>query len=150
MKLAYTRLVTDRMAELSAFYERLLGTPPHGAGDYVEFRPGGATLALVSTRACASLHGGSWQGGENRSAILEFAVDDVDRERERIADFVANGTLNVELRLPLSRSDLLARIHRDGTVVQLDYEEEVAHVFASIPKRALETYKPFCVVPGVV
>ena len=65
---------------------------------------------------------------------------------ERIANFVANNTQSVELRLPLSRSDLLARIHRDGTVVQLEYEDDVAHVFASIPKRLIEAYRPYCVV----
>lgn len=80
--------------------------------------------------------------------VSMYSGEGMDLLIERISDFVANGIQNVELRLPLSRSDLIARIHRDGTVVQLDYEDDVAHVFASIPKRALETYKPFCIAAG--
>jgi len=30
------------------------------------------------------MHGGEWVASANRSAILEFDVDDVDGERERI------------------------------------------------------------------
>ena len=69
---------------------------------------------------------------------------------ERISDFVSNGTVTVELRLPSSRADLLARLHRDGTVASLTYEEDVAHVVATVPKRALETLAPFVVEPSAV
>ncbi|MEI6561038.1 MAG: GTPase HflX [Verrucomicrobiota bacterium] len=69
---------------------------------------------------------------------------------ERISDFVSNGTLTVELRLPAARADLLARLHRDGTVASLTYEEDVAHVVATVPKRALETLAPFVVEPSPV
>jgi len=68
---------------------------------------------------------------------------------EHISDFVSNGTLTVELRLPAARADLLARIHRDGTLVSLDYEDDVAHLVATVPKRAMETLAPFVVEPAV-
>ena len=68
---------------------------------------------------------------------------------ERISDFVSNGTLTVELRLPAARADLIARLHREGTVHQLTYEEDVAHVTATVPKRAMETLAPFVVEPMV-
>jgi len=70
----------------------------------------------------------------------------VDELIERISDFVSNGTTTLELRLPSSRADLLARIHRDGTLLSLDYEEDVAHVVATVPKRAMEAFAPFVVV----
>ena len=73
----------------------------------------------------------------------------IDTLIERISDFVSNGTLTVELRLPAARADLLARIHRDGTVVSLDYEDDVAHLVATVPKRAMETLAPFVVEPLV-
>ena len=69
---------------------------------------------------------------------------------ERISDFVSNGTVTVELRLPAARADLLARIHRDGTLVSLDYEEDIAHIVATVPKRAMETLAPFVVEPLAV
>ena len=69
---------------------------------------------------------------------------------ERISDFVSNGTLTVELRIPAARADLLARLHRDGSVASLDYVEDVACVVATIPQRALETLAPFVVEPSAV
>lgn len=69
---------------------------------------------------------------------------------ERISDFVSNGTLTVELRLPAARADLLARLHRDGTVTSLEYEDDVARVVATVPKRAMETLAPFVVEPSAV
>ena len=68
----------------------------------------------------------------------------------RIADFVSNGTLTVELLLPAARADLLARIHREGTVLSLDYEGDMARVVATVPKRAMETLSPFVTEPSVV
>jgi predicted enzyme related to lactoylglutathione lyase len=84
MKFAYTRLVTDNVPALSAFYERLLQTRPQGNDDYVEHRTEGATLAIVSRSVAELMHGGQWVGGANRSAILEFTVEDVDAERSRL------------------------------------------------------------------
>ncbi len=71
----------------------------------------------------------------------------IDELVERISDFVSNGTLTVELRLPAARSDLLAKLHRDGTVASLEYDGDIAHVVATVPKRAMETLAPFAVEP---
>lgn len=67
---------------------------------------------------------------------------------ERISDFVSNGTVTVELRIPPTRADLVARLHRDATIASLDYEEEMAHVVATLPKRAMESYGPYVVEPA--
>ena len=88
MRFAYTRLVTEDVPKLSAFYAELLETTPSGDGDYVELRPGGATLAIVSRRAAEQMHGGKWTPAANRSAILEFEVTDVGAVRARIDELV--------------------------------------------------------------
>jgi len=62
---------------------------------------------------------------------------------ERIGEFVARGTMTIELGLPTSRADLLARLHRDGTVRDIRYEHDFTHVIATIPTRSLELYAPF-------
>jgi predicted enzyme related to lactoylglutathione lyase len=90
MKFAYTRLVTEDVRSLAAFYEKLLGTAPKGNDDYVELHPEGAILAIVSRKAANFMHGGEWPAAANRSAILEFVVDDVDAERKRIDGFVSD------------------------------------------------------------
>ena len=66
---------------------------------------------------------------------------------ERIGEFVEGGTLTVEFRLPPARSDLLARAHREGRVIELRYDEETAHVVASLPKRSLPLFEPYLVTP---
>jgi GTP-binding protein HflX len=71
----------------------------------------------------------------------------MDELIERISEFVARGTMTVELRLPSARADLLARLHRDGTVRELTYEDGFTRVVATIPTRALELFAPFLDVP---
>lgn len=67
----------------------------------------------------------------------------MDELVERISEFVARGTMTIELRLPAARADLLARLHRDGTVRDVQYEEEFTRVVAMISTRSLEVFAPF-------
>lgn len=67
----------------------------------------------------------------------------MDELIERISDFVARGTISVELRVPAARADLLARLHRDGTVRDVRYDHDFTHVTATIPTRSLEVFAPF-------
>jgi predicted enzyme related to lactoylglutathione lyase len=90
MKFAYTRLITADVSRLASFYEKLLGASPEGDDNYVELHPGGAILAIASRKAASYMHGGDWSASANRSAILEFEVDDVDAERARIGSFVTD------------------------------------------------------------
>ena len=90
MKFAYTRLVTEDVPRLASFYENILGLQGRGEDSYVELRPGGAILAIVSSKAARFIHGGEWSAGANKSAILEFEVDDLDAERARIDPFVTD------------------------------------------------------------
>ena len=66
----------------------------------------------------------------------------------RISDFIRNSTCTVELRIPAARADVLARIHREGVLVQINYEGDVAHVVATVPKRALDAMGEFVVEPA--
>jgi GTP-binding protein HflX len=67
----------------------------------------------------------------------------MDELIERISEFVARGTISVELRVPTARADLLARLHREGTVQDVRYEHDFTHVTATIPTRSLEIFAPF-------
>jgi GTP-binding protein HflX len=72
----------------------------------------------------------------------------MDQLIERISEFVAKGTRTVELRLPSERADLLARLHREGTVRDLQYEEGFTRVIGTLPARSLEAFVPFLIVPS--
>src|SRR6185295_11543079 len=71
----------------------------------------------------------------------------MDELIERISEFVARGTMTVELRLPAARADLLARLHRDGRVRDVKYEPDLTRVAATIPTRSLEIFAPFLPLP---
>jgi Predicted enzyme related to lactoylglutathione lyase len=108
MKFAYTRLVTGDVPRLAKFYEALLDTTAIGNADYVELRTEGATLALVSRAAAEAMHGGDWPAAANRSAILEFAVDDVDAERARL-DGLVKEWLQTPKDMPWGNRSMLFR-----------------------------------------
>ena len=80
-------------------------------------------------------------------SVSALTGEGMDELVERISEFVARGTMTVELRLPAARADLLARLHRDGTVRELEYGEEFTTVVATIPTRALEVFAAFLTVP---
>ncbi len=69
--------------------------------------------------------------------------DGLDELVNRIGDFVSKGTSEVNLRLPAGRSDLLARIHREGTVSEVAYEDDSINVRATIPDRSMEAFAAF-------
>ena len=91
MKLASVRLVTDDLSTMTAFYATLTRTEPvtpFGPDDYAELHIDGGIVALVTTAGVERFNKGAAVAAANRSAILEFEVDDVDAERDRIADRV--------------------------------------------------------------
>ena len=85
MKLSSVRLVTKDVPALAAFYQEVTGIVPAGNADFVELRtPGSSTLAICSQRSVDVSNAGALSAGANRSAVLEFQVDDVDAERSRL------------------------------------------------------------------
>lgn len=68
----------------------------------------------------------------------------------RIAEFVGAETLDGEWRLPLARTDLLARLHREGKVHRIEYRDDGIHVRATAAPRTREALAPFVVEPDGV
>lgn len=67
----------------------------------------------------------------------------------RISEFVNEGTRDVTLRLPVARTDLLARLHREGTVHRIDYNGEFVYVEATVAGRSMNTFAEFAMEPAV-
>lgn len=89
MKLASTRLVAADVAAMVGFYELLTGQPAAWlAPVFAEIVTPTATLAIGSAETVAQFREGSAEPRANRTAILEFMVDDVDAEYERLKDEV--------------------------------------------------------------
>jgi len=82
-------LITTNVGQLVNFYESVLGIRAQRSGDpYAEFRTGVGVLAIFSAEAQEKYIPGSADAASNRSAILEFKVDDVDYEYVRLQPLV--------------------------------------------------------------
>lgn len=87
--LVNTCLITDHVATLADYYERVLGEPARRfGGAYAEVRTATGVLAIFSAAAQDAYIPGSAKPARNASVILEFRVDDVDREFVRLQPLV--------------------------------------------------------------
>lgn len=93
MELVQSRIVTDDVERLAAFYARLVGVPVALNEYYVEVHAGPMSVGFSKRRfteyhrCCpAAANGGAGDGAQDRrpETILDFLVDDVDAEYERI------------------------------------------------------------------
>ncbi|MGA2653006.1 MAG: VOC family protein [Terracidiphilus sp.] len=87
--LTNTCLITSDLDRLVAFYEQVLATKAVRSGpSYVEFPSARGVLAIFSAEAQEKYIPGSAEAAKNKSVILEFKVDDVDREYRRLSPIV--------------------------------------------------------------
>ena len=87
MKFASTRLVAADVHALVSFYEKVTGQKAEWlAPTFAEIVTSRATLAIGSAETVALFKEGSAEPGANRTAILEFQVDDVDGDFARLKD----------------------------------------------------------------
>ena len=87
MILTHTCIITDDVKGLSLFYETVLGMKAVFYGeDYSEFNTERGNLSIYSSDMLNELAPNSAFPASNRSVILEFQVDDVDEEYERLQE----------------------------------------------------------------
>ncbi|MBP1849804.1 VOC family protein [Rhizobium halophytocola] len=87
MKFASTRLVAADIKAVVGFYEMVTGaTADWLAPQFAEIVTPAGTLAIGSAETVALFQPGSAEPAANRSAILEFIVEDVDADYERLKD----------------------------------------------------------------
>lgn len=89
MNLVSTRIVSANVKQLAAFYETITGVAPvFGSEEFAEIRTASGTLAISSLRSSERNGAGAAVPGSNRTVVIEFVVDDVDAERERLRGIV--------------------------------------------------------------
>lgn len=89
MKLASIRLIAADVKKMVAFYEMVTGLPAEWpAPVFAEIVTPKGTLAIGSIETVALWKAGSAEPGANRTAYLEFQVDDIEAEYERLKDRV--------------------------------------------------------------
>ncbi|QFU92028.1 VOC family protein [Amycolatopsis sp. YIM 10] len=111
MRFASVRLISDDVARLVGFYEQATGlTARWRAEQFAELTGSSCTLAIGSAETTSAAVPAS-----NRTAILEFLVDDVDREYERLAE-LAPEIVQEPTTMPWGNRSLLFR-DPDGNLV---------------------------------
>ncbi len=84
--------------------------------DFGELTTPGCTLAIGSTRTLQLFGGDVARPADNHSAIIEFRVDDVDDEYQKLADVIGNAVVQKPTTMPWGNRSLLFR-DPDGNLV---------------------------------
>jgi catechol 2,3-dioxygenase-like lactoylglutathione lyase family enzyme len=118
MNLISIRIITEDVKRLVNFYEQLTTlTAIQYTEDFAELQTSLATLAIGSTRTLQFFGGDEVaQAAQNRTAIIEFMVQDVDREYQRLADFLQPYMVQIPTIMPWGNKSLLFR-DPDGNLV---------------------------------
>jgi uncharacterized glyoxalase superfamily protein PhnB len=118
MKFVSTRVITADVNRLVQFYEMVTEFPAVWGNElFAEIPTPVGTLAIGSDKTVPLFGDGSAEPGANRSAILEFIVDDVDAEYERLRGRGAEGVTE-PTTMPWGNRALLFR-DPDGNLVNL-------------------------------
>lgn len=89
MKFASTRLIVADINAMVSFYEMVTGMRAEWlAPVFAEIVTSGATLAIGAAETVPLFKAGSAEPGANRTAYVEFQVEDIDYEYERLKNKV--------------------------------------------------------------
>ncbi len=117
MDLASIRLITDDLDAMIDFYEQVTQVKAQRlAPVFAEFRYPACTLAIGHT-STTLLFNNAAQAASNRTAILEWMVDDVDAEFERLKPITTEWEMEPTL-MPWGNRAVLLR-DPDGNLVNL-------------------------------
>lgn len=118
MNLLSIRIITADMERLVAFYKKITGlqivqyTP-----DFAELKTPTTTLAIGSTKTLQFFGGQDVaQPAQNRTVIIEFKVDDVDKEFKRLSDYLQENIVQKPTMMPWGNKSFLFR-DPDGNLV---------------------------------
>ncbi|ANZ41532.1 glyoxalase [Lentzea guizhouensis] len=115
MQFVSVRVITGDVARLVEFYEQATGLRARWlAEQFAELVGPSCTLAIGSVRTMALFSLGAAVPESNRTAILEFLVEDVDREHARLVDLAE--VVQEPTTMPWGNRSLLFR-DPDGNLV---------------------------------
>jgi predicted enzyme related to lactoylglutathione lyase len=118
MKLVSIRIITADVKRLVSFYEMVTGAEAAWGNElFAEIPTPVGTLAIGSEKTVPLFGIGSAEPAANRSAIIEFIVDDVDAQYERLRDQLSE-VVTEPTTMPWGNRALLFR-DPDGNLVNL-------------------------------
>jgi predicted enzyme related to lactoylglutathione lyase len=118
MKLVSIRIITADVKGLVSFYETITGADAVWGNElFAEIPSPVGTLAIGSEKTVPLFGVGSAEPAANRTAIIEFIVDDVDAEYERLRDQLSE-VVTEPTTMPWGNRALLFR-DPEGNLVNL-------------------------------
>lgn len=118
MKFVSTRIITADVNRLVDFYETVTGVAAVWGNElFAELPTPVGTLAIGSDKTVPLFAAGSAEPAANRSVIVEFLVDDVDAEYERLREGIGE-VVTTPTTMPWGNRALLLR-DPDGNLVNL-------------------------------
>lgn len=118
MNLVSVRIISADVDRMVDFYVRVTGAAvDRPVADFAELRTSNGTLALGSTRTVGLFGPGTAEPAANRSAIIEFLVDDVDATYASLRTWVTT-FVNEPTTMPWRNRSLLLR-DPDGNLLNL-------------------------------
>lgn len=130
MNLVSLRIITADIQRLVSFYEAVTGTTAKWATeDFAELTLKSFTLAIGSTRTLAFFGEGIAQPAANKSLIIEFLVDNVDNDYERIKKLNSE-VIQQPTTMPWGNRSLLFR-DPDGNLINF---------FTPVSKEAIDKF----------
>jgi catechol 2,3-dioxygenase-like lactoylglutathione lyase family enzyme len=117
MDLVSVRIITDRLDDMVEFYENVTGViADRPAPVFAELRFSSCTLAIGHT-STAALFNNAALPARNQTAIIEWVVDNVEAEYERLSPIVRDWEQEPTL-MPWGNRSILFR-DPDGNLVNL-------------------------------
>lgn len=132
MNLVSVRIITENIENLISFYENVTGIEAvRYTPDFAELRTATATLAIGSTRTLHFFGGEDVaQAAKNRTAIIEFLTEDVDKEYRRLEEFLTSCVVQEPTTMPWGNKSLLFR-DPDGNLINF---------FTPVSKESVEKF----------
>ena len=116
INLVSLRIITADIKRLVHFFEKATGiTARWSTDEFAEIVTSSFTLAIGSTRTLAFFGEGVAQPATNKSVIIEFLVENVDEDYEKIKD-LTNEIVQKPTTMPWGNRSLLFR-DPDGNLI---------------------------------
>jgi predicted enzyme related to lactoylglutathione lyase len=116
MNFVSVRIITSDVSRLVEFYEGVTGlATTRYTEDFAELATPVGALAIGSERTVALFGAGSTSAADNHSCIIEFRVDDVDKEYRRLTN-VVSAFVQQPTTMPWGNRSLLFR-DPDGNLI---------------------------------
>jgi predicted enzyme related to lactoylglutathione lyase len=116
MNLVSMRIITSDVTRMVEFYESVTGlSATRYTEDFAELVTPACTLAIASERTVSLFGAGSARASDNHSCIIEFRVDDVDKEFMKL-DSVVKEFVQKPTIMPWGNRSLLFR-DPDGNLI---------------------------------